>query len=70
MYMWLGMHMYLRQRKEELMMVRDKSFKAFGSVHLRVHLGQGVFLPEGGWTVEEGVAAGFMFTFTFTIHRT
>ena len=35
-----------------MMMVRDKSFKAIGSVHLRVHLGQGVFLPEGGWTVE------------------
>ena len=30
------------------MMVRDKSFKVFGPVHLRVHLGQGVFLPEGG----------------------
>ena len=23
-----------------------------GSVHLRVHLGQDVFLPEGRWTVE------------------
>ena len=34
------------------MIVRDKSFKVFGPVHLRVHLGQGVFLPEGGWTVE------------------
>ena len=29
MYMWLGMYMHLRQRKEELMMVRDKSFRAF-----------------------------------------
>ena len=34
------------------MIVRDKSFKVFGPVHPRVHLGQGVFLPEGGWTVE------------------
>ena len=34
------------------MIVRDKSFKVFGPVHLRVHLGQDVFLPEGRWTVE------------------